>query len=387
MDDFVFDWRTKIVFGKDTEQETGTELKKYGNRVLFHYGQDSIKKSGLYERIIKDLKGKGFYISELPGVKPNPRLSLVKEGIGLCRKEKIDCLLAVGGGSVIDSAKAIAMGVSYPGDVWDFFEGKSVLSCALPLGAVLTLSGSGSEASRYSVITHEKRKMKGGFGSDEIRPKFAILNPELTFSVPHYHTAAGIVDILSHILERYFGQNSHSDINDRLIQAMLKTVIQEALVLTGSPDDYHARSEIMWASTLSQNDLMGLGRKSDFEMHKIEHELSALYDISHGAGLAVILLAWMRYVSEKSPNKFISLFSSVFDLDPCSQGVKKKIVSGISMMEDFFKKIGMPVRLKELQIDDARFEEIASRCTGSGPIGKTASLDREDIINILVLAK
>jgi alcohol dehydrogenase len=312
---------------------------------------------------------------------------LVSKGIDICRKENIDLILAVGGGSVIDSAKAISMGVHYKGDVWDFFEGKGILNRTVPLAAVLTLSGSGSEASKYTVITNEQNFQKTGFGSDQIRPKFAILNPELTYSVPKDHTAAGVVDIISHILERYFGKVSHADINDRLIEVTIKTVIKNALRLIDVPDDYHARSEIMWASTIAQNDMMGLGRISDFEMHKIEHELSAFYDISHGAGLAIITPAWMRYVYKKNTNKFKELFSYIFQMDMGGKDLEGNILKGIARLEDFFKKIGMPVRLKELDISEERFEEIASRCVSSGPIGKTASLGYKDILNILELAK
>jgi alcohol dehydrogenase len=296
-------------------------------------------------------------------------------------------ILAVGGGSVIDSAKAIAMGVNYMSDVWDFFEGNVVLEQAVPLGAVLTLSGSGSEASKYTVITNEENLQKKGFGSDLIRPEFAILNPELTYSVPKTHTASGVVDIISHALERYFGEARFPDINDRFIEVTIKTVMEHAMKIIHHPDDYHARSEIMWTSTIAQNDMMGLGRASDFEMHKIEHELSAFYDISHGAGLAIIIPAWMRYVYKKNTNKLKELFLYLFNLEVGGKAQEENILEGILKLEDFFKKIGMSVRLKELDISDERFDEIAARCVSSGPIGKIASLGYEDILSILDLAK
>jgi hypothetical protein len=387
MDDFIFNCQTKIIFGKTSQDFIGKECKEYGKNILLHYGSGSIKKSGLYNQVIKNIQEQGLKIYELSGVKPNPRLELVNKGIRLCRNKNIDLVLAVGGGSVIDSAKAISMGVHYKGDVWDFFEGKGILNKIVPLAVVLTLSGSGSEASKYTVITNEQNFQKIGFRSDQIRPKFAILNPELTYSVPKDHTAAGVVDIISHLLERYFGKVSHSDINDRLIEVTIKTVIENALRLIDEPSDYHVRSEIMWASTLAQNDLMGLGRISDFEMHKIEHQLSAFYDISHGAGLAIITPAWMKYVYKKNTHRFKALFSSIFNMDISEKNLEENILKGILKTESFFKKIGMPIRLRELDISEEKFDEIASRCVQAGPIGKAASLGNNDIISILNLAK
>ncbi len=387
MDDFIFDCQTKIIFGKKSLELIGKECKKYGKNILLHHGSASIIKSGLYDKVMSFLQEQGLAIYELSGVRPNPRLELVNQGIKMCRKENIDLILAVGGGSVIDSAKAIAMGVYYTGDVWDFFEGNAVLEKTIPLGAVLTLSGSGSEASKYTVITNENNLKKKGFGSDLIRPNFAILNPALTYSVPQTHTASGIVDIISHILERYFGEAKHPDINDRFIEVIIKTVMDHALKIVHKPDDYHARSEIMWASTIAQNDMMGLGRASDFEMHSIEHELSAFYDISHGAGLAIIIPAWMRFVYKNNTNKFNELFSYIFQMDMDGKDLEGNILKGIERLEDFFKEIGMPVRLKELDISDERFDEIASRCVSSGSIGKIVRLGYKDILSILDLAR
>ncbi len=382
MQDFTFDWKTKIIFGKKSEEKVFDEIKKY-SKILVHYGSDRIVRSGLYGKIIKSL-GNGFDIIELPGVKPNARLSLVREGIEICQKNKADFILAIGGGSVIDSAKAIAMGAYYSGDVWDLMEGADGLGRVIPLGAVVTLSGAGSETSQYTVITNEEKKLKKGFGSDRIRPRFAILNPELTYTVPPYHTACGIVDILSHMLERYFGQVDHPDINDIFIETSCKAVMDNALILNRDSKNYVARSEVMWISTIAQNDFMGLGRKSDFEMHKIEHELSAFYDISHGAGLAVVMPAWMEYVFSNDKKRFNKLFASVLEGYGPQEG---NILEGIEELKNFFKKINMPVSLSEMDITDEKFEEIAGRCTDSGKIGKTMSLGHQDIINILNLAR
>lgn len=288
MENFILNSGTKIIFGRDTEKLLGEEIKNYGKKVLLHYGGGSIKRTGLYDKVTGILKDAGLDFIELSGVKPNPRLSLVHEGIELCRKEGIDFILAVGGGSVIDSAKAIALGVPYDGDVWDFFEGKAEPKENLPVGVVLTIAAAGSEASNSAVITNENGWYKKGLNVEINRPKFAIMNPENTFSVPPYQTACGIADIMAHVMERYFTNVTNVDLTDRLCEATLKSIIRNAPIVIENPEDYNARAEIMWASTVAHNNWLSTGRIPDFGSHRIEHELSAIYDVPHGAGLAVV---------------------------------------------------------------------------------------------------
>ncbi len=385
MQDFCFDWKTKIIFGTKAQDKILEEAKPFGKKVLLHYGSERITKTALYKKLLDDLKGYAE-VSILPGVVPNPRLELVEKGVKICKDKDIDLVLGIGGGSVIDSAKAIALGAHYAGKVWDFFEGGGQVDEVLPIGAIITLAGSGSEASKYTVITNEEESLKNGFGDDRIRPRFAIMNPEWTHTVPAYHTACGVADILSHILERYFGQIDHSDINDPFIEVTIKTVMENAFQLQKNPYDYIARSEILWASTIAQNDFMGLGRVSDFEMHKIEHELSALYDIAHGAGLAIIMPAWMQYVYKHDVQRFQRLFSSIWKDYETGDHLERSILQGIERFKAFFKKIHLPVSLKEVHISDEKFDMIARRCTKNGPVGKLKPLGSEDIKNILLLA-
>jgi len=305
MENFEFISPTKIIFGRSTESLVGEEVKKYSNKILFHYGGGSIKRIGLYEKVVGSLKEAGVKFIELPGVKPNPRLSLVQEGIKLCRKNKIDFILAVGGGSVIDSAKAIGVGVPYEGNVWDFYTGKATPKETLPVGVVLTIPGAGSEASNSSVITNEEGWYKRSLNNDIIRPKFAIMNPEVTFSVSSYYTACGAADMMAHVMERYFTNTRNTDLTDRLCEATLKTIIKNVQIALKEPSNYDARAELMWASTIAHNGLLGTGRVGDWASHLIEHELSGLYDVTHGAGLAVIFPAWMKYVYKHRTDKFV----------------------------------------------------------------------------------
>ncbi|MFZ3105764.1 MAG: iron-containing alcohol dehydrogenase, partial [Candidatus Hydromicrobium sp.] len=284
MENFTFRNATKIIFGKDAENYVGTETARYGSKVLLHYGGGSIKKYGLYDRVLKSLKDAGLEVIELGGVQPNPRLGLVKRGIDICRKEKIDFILAVGGGSVIDSAKAIAAGVPYNGNVWDFYTGKAVVDKIIPVGVVLIIPASGSEASSSSVITNEEGLYKRAFSSEMLRPEFAILNPEITYTLSPYQTACGVSDIMAHIMERYFTTVKNVDLTDRLCEATLKTVISNMSIVLKEPENYGARAEIMWAGTIAHNDLLSTGRISDWGSHAIEMEISGTYDIPHGAG-------------------------------------------------------------------------------------------------------
>jgi alcohol dehydrogenase YqhD (iron-dependent ADH family) len=389
MENFEFISPTKIIFGRNTESLVGEEVKKYSNKILFHYGGGSIKRIGLYEKVVGSLKEAGVKFIELPGVKPNPRLSLVQEGIKLCRENKIDFILAVGGGSVIDSAKAIGVGVPYEGNVWDFYTGKATPKETLPVGVVLTIPGAGSEASNSSVITNEEGWYKRSLNNDIIRPKFAIMNPEVTFSVSSYYTACGAADMMAHVMERYFTNTRNTDLTDRLCEATLKTIIKNVQIVLREPSNYDARAELMWASTIAHNGLLGTGRVGDWASHLIEHELSGLYDVTHGAGLAVIFPAWMKYVYKHRTDKFVQFATRVWNVELDFENPEKTALEGIEQLRDFFKKIGLPTTLKELNIPEEKFEELALKCTNGGTttIGNFVKLSKEDVIEILRIAK
>ncbi|SHF49106.1 hypothetical protein SAMN02746089_02021 [Caldanaerobius fijiensis DSM 17918] len=389
MDNFIFKSPTKIIFGRGTEELVGEEVKQYSKKILLHYGGGSIKRTGLYDKVVNSLKKAGVEFIELPGAQPNPRLSLVREGIKICRENGIDFILAVGGGSAIDSAKAIAVGVPYEGDVWDFYAGKAVPEKALPLGVILTLAATGSEASKSSVITNEDGWYKRGLNVDIIRPQFAIMNPELTFTLPPYQTSCGVADIMAHIMERYFTNTRNVELTDRLCEATLKTVIHNAPIVLKDPENYAARAEIMWAGTIAHNDLLSTGRIGDWSSHAIEHELSAIYDIAHGAGLAIVFPAWMKYVYKHDINRFVQFAVRVWDVDMNFENPEETALEGIKRLEDFFRSIGLPVRLSEINISDDRFEEMADKATNRGQktVGQFVQLGREDIINIYNLAK
>ncbi|MDD3839985.1 MAG: iron-containing alcohol dehydrogenase [Clostridia bacterium] len=386
MENFVFQSPTKIIFGKGVETEVGQEVKKYANRVLLHYGGGSIKKYGLYQKVIKSLKDAHVDVVELSGVKPNPRLSLVKQGIKICKEQDIEFILAVGGGSVIDSAKAISAGVFYDGDVWDFYTGKSQVTQALPVGVVLTIPAAGSEASKGSVITNQDGGYKRSVNCDLLRPKFAIMNPELTFTLPKHQTIYGISDIMAHIMERYFTNVESVDLTDKLCEATLRAVINNAQSVLKNPRDYNARAEIMWASTIAHNDLLSTGRVGDWASHAMQHELGGIYDVAHGAGLSVVFPAWMKYVYRNNLNRFAQFAVKVWGVEPDFNDLEKVSLMGIKRTEEFFDKIGLPTRLKDLGIGEDRLEEMAEKCTQAGPIGNFKKLYKQDVINIYKLA-
>ena len=387
MENFTFRNTTKIIFGKDTESQVGIEAARYGNKILLHYSGGSIKKYGLYDRILKSLKDAGLEIIELGGVQPNPRLSLVKKGIDICRKEKIDFILAVGGGSAIDSAKAIAAGVPYTGDVWDFFTKKVVVEKVIPVGVILTIPASGSESSSNSVITNEEGLYKRVVGSDMLRPRFAILNPEITYTLPPNQTVCGVSDIMAHIMERYFTTVKDVDLTDRLCEATLRTVINNTPIVLEEPENYSARAEIMWASTIAHNDLLSTGRIGDWASHQIEHELSGIYDIPHGAGLSGIFPAWMKYVYKKDSEKFAQFAVRVWNVEPDFRDVEKTALEGIKRLKNFYREIGLPITLKEMNIAYDRLEEMAEKCTEEGPRGNFVKLNKNDVLEILMMAR
>ena len=387
MENFTFRNTTKIIFGKDAESRVGVEAARYGNKILLHYGGGSIKKYGLYDRILKSLKDAGLEIIELGGVQPNPRLSLVKRGIDICRKEKIEFILAIGGGSTIDSAKAIAVGIPYNGDVWDFFTKKVVVEKVIPVGVILTIPAAGSESSSNSVITNEEGLYKRVVGSDMLRPRFAILNPEITYTLPPSQTVCGVSDIMAHIMERYFTTVKDVDLTDRLCEATLRTVINNTPIVLEEPENYSARAEIMWASTIAHNDLLSTGRIGDWASHGIEHELSGIYDIPHGAGLSAIFPAWMKYVYRKDPERFAQFAVRVWNVEPDFRDVEKTALEGIKRLKNFYREIGLPITLKEMNIAYDRLEEMAEKCTEEGPRGNFVRLDKNDVLEILKLAR
>ncbi|MFN2340278.1 MAG: iron-containing alcohol dehydrogenase [Halanaerobium sp.] len=382
MQNFTFQNTTKIVFGKDTEKEVGEYTAEHGSKVLVHYGGGSIKKYGTYDKVLESLEKAGVEHVELGGVEPNPKLELVKEGIELAKEENVDFILAVGGGSVIDSAKAISVGYFYEGDVWDFFTREAKITEVLPIGVVLTIPAAGSESSNGAVVTKMDGMYKRDIGSELLRPQFAIMNPELTFTLPDYQTACGAVDIMSHIMERYFTNTENVEFTDRLSESTLKTIIKNVPQVLENNENYAARSEIMWAGTIAHNDLLGTGREEDWSSHGMEHELSGIYDVAHGAGLAVVFPAWMNYVYQHDLERFAQFAVRVWDVDPDFKDLEWTARQGIKKTKEFFSSIGMPVTLKELDIPAERLEEMAEKATENGPIGNFVNLETEDVLNI-----
>ncbi|HHW68701.1 MAG: alcohol dehydrogenase [Epulopiscium sp.] len=389
MDNFIFENPTKIIFGKDMENSVGEEVRNYSKKILLHYGGGSIKKTGLYDRVVASLKAAEIEYIELPGVKPNPRLSLVREGIKICRENNIDFILAVGGGSVIDSAKAIAMGTVYDGDVWDFYTGKAVPEAALPIGTILTIPAAGSESSTGSVITNEDGWYKRSVDSTVIYPRFSILNPELAFTLPKYQVACGAADILAHLMERYFTNTKSVELIDRLIESTMKTIIKYVPIVLEDSTNYEAWAQVMWAGTVAHNNLFSTGRVGDWASHSIEHEISGIYDVAHGAGLAVVFPAWMKYVYKHDINRFVQFAVRVWNVEQDFFDPEKTALQGIEKLEEFFKTIGLPIRLEGLGITDDRLEEMADKGTDSDrrTLGNFVKLGKQDVYNILKLAQ
>ncbi len=387
MQDFIYYVPTRILFGRTSEEEIGPQSLRLGGKVLLHYGEGSIKQSGLYDRTAASLKTSGVDFIELGGVKPNPRLSLVQEGIQLCRDEGASGILAVGGGSAIDSAKAIAAGVPYEGDVWDFYIGKAQVKEALPVGVVLTIPAAGSEASPATVITNEATTEKYGLLSDHLRPVFAVLNPERTFTLPPYQTACGAADIMAHVMERYFTNEPHVAFSDRMCEALLKTMIEQTPRVIENPEDYDARAEIMWAGTIAHNDLLGRGRIEDWSSHDIEHELSAFYDVAHGAGLAVIFPAWMQFIYQEKLPKFLQFAQRVWDIPYTAGEEERCALEGIRKLKEFFSSIGLPVTIRELGITERNFAQMAGKAVRGSTLGSFRKLTKADVAAIYELAE
>ena len=392
MKNFAYYTPTQVVFGKAVEEETGRLIREAGgSRVLLHYGGGSVERSGLLSRIRASLEKEGLFRVELGGVVPNPRLSLVHEGIALGRKEGVDFVLAVGGGSVIDSAKAIGYGLANEGEVWDFYERKRKAKGCAPIGVVLTIAAAGSEMSSSCVITNEDGWIKRGYSSEYSRPRFAVMNPELTMTLSAYQTASGCVDILMHTMERYFYHEGGMELTDGIAEALLKTVMKNALVLRDDPACYEARAEVMWAAALSHNGLTGCGTDGgDWASHKIEHELSGLFDVAHGAGLAAVWGSWARYVYREDAARFARFAQNVMGVS--GAGTHEEMAEkGIKAMENFFRALNMPTSLAELGVSPTEEEirTMAEKCVRGvgGPVGVVRPLEVEDIENIYRMAK
>lgn len=387
MDNFNFYSPTEFVFGKDRESECGEYVKKYGgSKVLIHYGGGSAERSGLLGRVRESLNKSGISFVELGGVKPNPRDTLVYKGIDLCRSEGVDFILAVGGGSSIDSAKAIAAGVPYDGDFWDFYSGKSIEK-ALPIGVVLTIAAAGSEGSGDSVITKEDGMLKRGAGSDVLRSKFSILNPALTQTLPAYQTACGATDIMAHVFERYFTNTTEVEITDRLCEAVLITMVKETPRVIADPDNYDARANIMWAGMVAHNGLVGVGRSQDWNSHGIEHELSALYDCAHGAGLAVIMPSWMEFVYKHNVMRFCQMATRVFGCQMNFENPESTALEGIRRFRSFLHSIGMPINFAELGAKEEDIPALVEKFgIGRRRTGGFVALSADDITEIYKIA-
>ncbi|MBS7319077.1 MAG: iron-containing alcohol dehydrogenase [Prevotella sp.] len=395
MKNFNYYAPTQVAFGRNTESQVAELVKKHGgSKVLIHYGGQSAIRSGLLAKVEQILTEAGIAYVKLGGVKPNPRLSLVRKGIELCKEENVDFLLAVGGGSVIDSCKAISSGRFYQGDVWTLYEHKDHATQYLPIGCILTIPAAGSEMSNGSVITNDEVEswLKKDYCVDEFRCKFAIMNPELTFTLPAWQTACGITDMMMHTMERYFSKDDDMETTDAIAEAILRTCMKEGPLALANPTDYTCRANIMWAGTLAHNDLTGCGTTGDWATHNIEHELSGLFDVSHGAGLAAVWGSWARYTRNENLPRFARFAHNVMGIDTTNMSDMEASETGIKAMEQFFRSIGMPTDIHTLvgkDITDAEIEEMAQKCTNGDTttIGGLKILHAADIVKIYQMAK
>jgi len=391
--DFNFYAPTQVVFGKSSEDKIAELIMAYQpQKVLIHYGGGSAERSGLLNVVRNQLRQADVDFVELGGVVPNPLLSKVQEGIALCKKENVDFILAVGGGSVIDSAKAIGYGVKYDGDVWDFWAGKAVPKECMPIGVVLTIPAAGSEMSSSCVITKDEGLIKRGINSDLCRCKFVVMNPERTYTLPSYQTAAGATDIMMHTMERYFSKYEDMTLTDAIAEALLRTVKDAALVVMKHPEDYRNRAQIMWAGSLAHNDLTECGMEKDFATHRLEHELSALFGVTHGAGLAAIWPSWARYVKDKHLSRFVQFAVNVMGIENDFAHPDETAEKGICAIEEFYRKIGMPTNIHELldrEITSDEIEEMVNKCSRGGTItlGAMEVIDTQGMRTIYEMAK
>lgn len=381
----AFEWYnpTKLVFGADKVGQLGELIEPYGKRILLVYGGGSIKKTGLYDDVMFQLREIGATVHELSGVEPNPRLSTVNRGIDICRTEDIEFILAVGGGSVLDASKAIAAGAVYNGDVWDFTIRKAVIQDALPLGTVLTLAATGSEMNGNAVITNWETKQKRGLGSKLVYPRFSILDPKLTYTVPRDQTVNGIVDIMSHVFEQYFTLTTDIPLQERLAESVLLTVIENGEKALEDGTDYDARANLLLAGTYALNGTLPNGVTTDWATHGIEHEVSAVYDIAHGAGLAILFPNWMKYVYKERISKFVQYAVRIWQIDPAGKSDDEIALAGIEATRAYFTRIGAPATLGEVGIGDEHLERMAEEATRFGPIGSFKLLSQDDVLSIL----
>ena len=393
MENFAYYTPTKVVFGKDEEKNVGKLAKEFGaKKVLIHYGGGSAVRSGLIDKIKTSLTEENISFVELGGVKPNPRLSLIYEGIKLSKENSVDFILAIGGGSVIDSAKGIGYGIANPDieDVWDLYIGKKKTQKCAPIGVVLTIAAAGSEMSGGSVVTKEDEQLKRSYGCDNARPKFAVMNPELTYTLPKYQIACGVVDIMMHTMERYFSPVGNLELTDKIAEGLLRTMIKYGKLSLENPHNYEARAEIMWASSLAHNGLTGCGGIGDWSTHQLEHDLGGVYDIAHGAGLSAVWGSWARYVYKENPKRFVQFAENVFGIEKI--GTDEEVaIKGIEAMENFYKDIEMPISISEtgINLSDENVEMLAEKCSNNGTryIGSFKKLFKEDMAKIYSMAR
>jgi alcohol dehydrogenase YqhD (iron-dependent ADH family) len=382
MQNFTFYNPTKLIFGKGQLDQLQNEIPQYGKKVLVVYGGGSIKRNGLYDKVMVQLKELGAEVFELSGVEPNPRISTVRKGVDICKNEGIDFLLAVGGGSVIDCAKAIASGAKYDGDAWDLVTKKAFASEALPFGTVLTLAATGSEMNAGSVITNWETNEKYGWGSPVTFPKFSILDPVNTFTVPRNQTVYGIVDMMSHVLEHYFHLEENTDFQDRMCESLLITIMETAPKLLEDLESYEHRATILYSGTMALNGILNMGYRGDWATHNIEHAVSAVYDIPHGGGLAILFPNWMKHNLKVKPERFKKLAVRVFNVDPAGKTDEEAALEGIDRLREFWNSIGAPSRLADYDIDGSKLELMADKATVNGEFGNFAKLNHDDVMAI-----
>lgn len=394
MRDFIYYAPTEVAFGEQAEEQVAPLVKKYGGtKVLVHYGGQSAVRSGLLDKVCSQLEQGGVAFVKLGGVVPNPRLSLVRQGIGLCRQEGVDFILAVGGGSVIDSGKAIALGVANPElDVWDIYLHKAKPARALPVASVLTIPAAGSEMSEATVVTNEDGDVKLGYSSDMLRPKFAIMNPRRTFTLPPYQTAAGVTDMMMHIFERYFTHDDDMDLTTSLAEATLRSIKAAVFDVLKNPEDYRQRAQIMWGGSVAHWGLLGMGVEEDWATHQLEHELSGMFDVTHGAGLAAVWPSWARYVLKENVSRFVRFAVNVMDVPNDFTDPEGTALKGIEAVERFYHAIGMPTNIKELigrDITDDEIKEMTRKCSRDyqATCGGLKVLHAEDMENIYKMAR